>query len=249
MEAYEFSHTKIDEHIQKVGVDIVPSFEIKLDSVKLNDVGTKLRDKYPQFFESLVQSPSQFRIMKKYYFSGKSKLEVATLTTNPRGIVFTFPKLIAAIGEEIEVKNIADTVVDCLSELKQSFPQKKIVRIGLVNEYIFSTKDINACGILCDRFLKLPIPSGSDVQLRINLRTDEYNRVIEMKPVQKVQPVPEISGRMQNVGYGLRVKVDFNNIEVNKDLDDTSIFRTIHDAQRYNENNLYEFLNGKTGGE
>ena len=243
MEQFQFSVAKIDDHVVKVGVDFRPAFEPKLDFSKLNMIGQELRDEYPQLFESLVQSTSEFRIMKKFFFAGTTEVEVATLLTTPRGIIFNFPKRIAAIGEEIEYSHIDDTVVQCLARIKAGFPQKRIIRVGLVNEYIFDTADVDACRILCDRFIKLPSPPGGQVKLRINNRTDEYNRIIEMMPVQKLQRLPEMPGKAQSVGYGLKVKVDFNNIDTSNNLEQADIYRIIHEGQTYNEKELYDFLN------
>lgn len=243
MDQYQFSSARIDEHIVKVGVDIRPVFEPKLDHKKLYDIGQELQDTYPQLFESLVQSPSEFRVMKKFLFTNNNaEVEVATLSTTPRGVVFTFPKMLAAIGEEIEIENIDDIVVDCLGKIKKVFPHKKIVRVGLVNEYIFDTVDHDSCKLICDRFVRLSsVPS--EIQFRINNPTDDHNRIIEMKALQKIGPVPEIPGHSQNVGYGIRVVVDFNNRNIDDHLEKMNIYTIIHDGQRYNEKELYDFLN------
>lgn len=242
MDQYQFSVAKIDEHIVKVGVDIRPVFEPKLDHKKLYEIGQELQDTYPQLFESLVQSPSEFRIMKKFLFTGNAEAEVPTLTTTPRGIVFTFPKMFAAIREEIEIENIDDIVVECLRKLKNYFPHKKIIRVGLINEYIFDTIDHNSYKLICERFTRLKtVPS--EIQLRINNPTDDHNRIIEMQPVQKIRQIPEIPGRQQNVGYGIKIMVDFNNRNTEEDLEQVKIYSIIHEGQRYNDIELYSFLN------
>jgi hypothetical protein len=249
MEQFEFSPAKIDDHIVKVGVDLRPPFEPKLDHSKLYYIGKQLQDAYPQLFESLVQSPSEFRIMKKFLFTGSTEAEVPTLATSPRGIVFTFPKRIAAVNEEVVIDHIDDIVVQCLQRIKTGFPQKKNIRTGLINEYIFDTADQDACRILCERFTKLHSPPGGDVRIRINNRTDDYNRIIEMQPLQKIKAMPEIPSKSQNVGYGLKVKVDFNNCDTSKDLEQVQVYTIIHEGQKYNEKGLYDFLNGVAGGQ
>ena len=249
MEQYEFTFAKIDDHLIKMGVDIRPVFEPKLDYSKLYLLGQQLCEEFPQLFESLVQAPSEFRIMKKFIFPGNAEAEVATLTTTTRGVVFNFPRRISAINEEVEISHIDDIVIECLKKLRLTFPQKKIIRAGLVNEYIFDTVDIDSGKLLCERFTKLKLPPGGDVRLRINRRTDEYNRIIEMQPVYKIQAVPEIPGQQQKVGHGLQVRVDFNNIDMSKNLDQSQIYKIIHDGQKFNDNELYKFLNCETGGE
>ena len=246
MEPYKFTRAKIDEHIVKIGVDIRPVLELKLDHERLYHVGKELTNDYPELFESLVQSPAEFRIMKKFLFTGSREAELVTLVTTPRGLVFIFPKLLSAIGEEIDFDNIADRAVECLQKIKRSFPHKKIIRVGIVNEYIFDTADQDACKIICERFTKFSA-NPAELLLRINKQTDDYNRIIEMQPLQKIQNMPELSGRPQNVGYGLKVKVDFNNIDTIKELEKVKIYEIIHSGQEYNEKELYDFLNSQTG--
>ena len=249
MESFNFSKVKIDDHMEKVGVDIRPVFEPKLDYGKFYEIGKELRDEFPALFESLVQSPSDFRIMKKFFFPGNAEAEVPTLTTTQRGIVFTFPRRISALNEEVEINKIDDIVVQCLNRLRRAFPHKNIIRVGLVNEYIYDTADIDAGQLICQRFMKFPTPPGGDVQLKVNLRLDDYNRTIEMVPVHKIQPVPEIPGQSQSIGHGLRVKTDFNNIDMSKNLEQAQIYTIIHEGQRFNEKDLYGFLNNTKGEE
>jgi len=246
MQTHKFSNHRIDEQIIKVGVDIRPPFEPKLDFSKLLFAGSILKEDYPQLFESLVQAPAEFRIMKKFFFTGNREIEAATLTTTSRGIVFTFPKRIAAINEEIEMDNFCDIAVESLEKIQRDFPQKKIIRVGLVNEYIFDTAGEDAREIICERFTKLS-PAPNELLLRINYQTDDYNRIIEMQPLLKIKPVPEIPGRAQGVGYGLQVKVDFNNRDTSGAIDRDVIYRIIRDAEKYNRTDLYVFLNGGEG--
>jgi hypothetical protein len=56
-------------------------------------------------------------------------------------------------------------------------------------------------------------------------------------------------GKSQSVGHGLRVKTDFNNIGMNKNLESIDIYTIIHEGQKFNEGTLYNFLNAKIGGE
>ena len=84
--------------------------------------------------------------------------------------------------------------------------------------------------------------------MRINNCTDDYNRIIEMQPLHKVKPIPEIPNRTQSVGYGLKVKVDFNNRDTSENLEQMDVYKIIHEGQNYNENELYQFLNSNTGG-
>jgi len=163
--------------------------------------------------------------------------------------VFAFPRRIAALGEELELGPIDDLIIECLKKFRMVFPEKKIIRVGLVNEYIFDTADLDSARIICERFTRLPVPVGGEIRLRINHRNDDFNRVIEIEAVKKLEQVPEIPGHIQAAGHGVKVKVDFNNVDMSKNLDDGAVLRILHEGRRYNESELYAFLNGSAGGD
>jgi len=246
---FQFTRAKIDDHAEKVGVDIRPVIEFKLDREKLYKVGGELIDAHPNLFESLIQSPTDFRIAKKFIFPGKGEAELPTLSFTQRGPVFTFPRRIGPLEEELELGQIDDVVIDCLKRFRGVFPEKMFLRVGLVNEYIFDTADLDSAKIICKRFTKLPVPVGGEIRLRINRRNDDFNRIIEMQAMKKLEQVPEVPGQVQAVGYAVKVKVDFNNADMSGNLDDGAILRILHEGRHYNESDLYAFLNGSFGGE
>lgn len=248
-EPFKFSKSKIDEHTEKVGADIRPVIECKLDQEKLFHIGKELRDKYPNLFESLVQSPTEFNIRKKFIFPGKGEADLLTLAVTPRGVVFVFPRILSIFEEEIQLNNIRDISLDGLKIFRETFPGKVICRVGLVNEYIFNTGPEQSIDLVCKRFTKVVIPPNGEIVLSINRPDDDYNRKIQLQPVLKVEKVPEIPDRQQIQSYGVKVVVDFNNRDMSKNLDDDKILSIIHRAQQYNEKELYDFLNGSFGGE
>jgi len=248
-EFFEFSHTKIDDHVEKIGVDIRPAIEIKLDREKLYRFGLELIDAYPHLFESLVQSPVDYRITKKFIFTGKGEAEIPTLSFTPRGLVFTFPRRLAVFGEEVELEDLDGIVVECIKKFRAKFPEKTIVRVGLVNEYVFATDGLSGARIICDRFTKLTAPVSGEVMFRMNLATDDFNRIIEVEAVRKLEQIAEIPGQIQLAGHGVKVKVDMNNRDLSKNLDYGSILNILHEARSFNKRDLYGFLNRPPGGE
>mgnify|MGYP001574160240 CR=1 FL=1 len=247
-ETFKFSQTKIDEHTIKVGVDIRPVIECKLDRVKLFDVGQKLVDKYPNLFESLVQSPTEFLIRKKFIFPGKGEIDLPTLAITPRGVVFIFPQILSMFEEEIKLNNIDDVSLDGLKIFRGSFPGKIFCRVGLVNEYVFNTGHMDSTELICSRFTKIKVPHNGEIFLSINRPDDDYNRKIQLKAVQKTEKNPDIPGVDQVQAYGVQVIVDFNNRDMSKDLDDDRILGILHKARQFNSKELYDFLNVSSGG-
>ena len=65
---FSFGPNHIDDHMEKVGVDVRPVIECKMERTKLFEFGNRLVDQYPGLFESLVQSPNDFQIRKKFIF-------------------------------------------------------------------------------------------------------------------------------------------------------------------------------------
>ncbi|MCK5269309.1 MAG: hypothetical protein KAJ46_00935 [Sedimentisphaerales bacterium] len=246
---FEFSPTFIDDHTEKVGIDIRPVIEYKLDRHKLFEFGNRLVDKYPNLFESLVQYPSEFLIRKKFIFPGKGEIDLPTMAISQRGPVFIFPRKIVAFEEETDLGQLDVIVVDCLKIFKQTFPGKKVLRVGQVNEYIFNTSQLDSTKLISERFTRFNVPSNGEIRLRINCPSDDHNRVIELEAVRKIETIPEIPDRSQTKGYGVKVTVDFNNREMSKDLDMDDIRTILHHANEYNQNNLYQFLKCSSEGE
>jgi hypothetical protein len=242
-EHYTFSKTKIEEYTEKVGVDIRPVIEFRLDREKLFDIGQKLVDKYPNLYESLTQSPTDFRISKKFIFPGKGEAEITTLAITQRGPVFIFPHKIAVLGEEIELNDVYDIAAECIKIFHNIFPKKKLLRVGLVTEYIFDTADLDSTKLIAERFTKVHVVP-QEIMLSINCPTDDHNRKIQIEALRKLEPMSEIPGRMETKGYGVKVMVDFNNREMTRDLNPGDILRILHEGKQYNQEEIYEFLNG-----
>ncbi len=56
--------------------------------------------------------------------------------------------------------------------------------------------------------------------------------------------MPNIPDAEDVKAYGLSVSVDFNNRDMTKSLDNDEMRAVIQDSIRYNERELYDFLNG-----
>jgi len=242
-EPFQFTKSKVDDHTVRVGVDVRPVIEPKLDRVKLHEVGNKLVEEYPNLYESLVQSPTEFRITKKFLFPGKGEAELPTLVITQRGPVFVFPRKIAVLQDEVDLNNINDVVVNCLRIFREQFPERAFIRVGLINEYVYDTGPVDSVRLISERFTRIVVPDNGEIRLRINKPTDDYNRIVELQALRKLERVPEISDRFQTQGFGVSVHVDFNNRDTSSPVTDDKILRVLYDGQQYNEKELYQFLN------
>lgn len=248
-EPFKFSSSKIDDHTEKVGVDIRPVIECKLEQTKFFDFGRKLVDKHPNLFESLVQSPTDFHIRKKFIFPGKGEADLSTLGITQKGLVFIFPRRVGILEEETELNTVGDVVLGCLKIFRGVFPEKKVFRVGLVNEYIFNTGLLEGTRLISERFTKLHVPPEGEITIVINRPTDDYNKRIHLEAVRRIEAIPEMPGRAQTKNYGVRVIVDINNRDMSQDMNEGNILAVLHEAQQYNDKELYEFLNSLGGEE
>jgi len=249
MPDFKFSVNRIDDHVEKIGVDVRPILEIKLEKTKLFDFANELIEKYPMLFESTVLSKNEFSMRKKFIFPGKGDLDVVTLGVTERGFVLILPRKVAALEEETNLGDTCEIVPDVLKLFRRYFPQKHIIRVGQVQEYVFDLGDVDGVKFLAKQFTKIKMPANGELKIRVNRPTDDYNRAIEMQPVQKVKRMPEMPDRQQVLGHGLKVNVDFNNRDMSTNLQNNDIRSILYESIAFNKKGLYEFLNRETGGE
>lgn len=242
--AYQITKSKIEDHIEKIGVDVRPIIEHKLEESHLYSLYRDLVETYPNLFESLLKSPSDLQIKKKMVFPGKGELDISTMAITPRGPVFVIPRKLSIVGEETNIGDIIDIAITCIDIFRKNFPHKTMCRVGHVNEYIFTLGTEPSVSFIAERFTRMTVPPNGELNIRVNAPTDDYNRVIQLQPVVKKQSMPNIPEAEDVKAYGLSVSVDFNNRDMTKSLDNDNIRAVIQDSIRYNERELYDFLNG-----
>jgi len=249
MQDFKFSVNRIDDHVERIGVDVRPILEIKLEKTKLFDFANKLIEEYPMLFESTVLSKNEFSMRKKFIFPGKGELDVVTLGVTERGLVLILPRKVAALEEETDLGDTCQIVPGVLKLFREYFPHKHIIRVGQVHEYVFDLGSVDGVRFLAKQFTKINMPANGELKIRVNRPTDDYNRIIEMQPVRKVKRMPEIPDTQQVLGHGLKVSVDFNNRDMSTNLQNSNIMSILYESIEFNKKGLYEFLNRETGGE
>jgi len=244
MARYLLTKSKIEDHIEKIGVDVRPVIERKLEDSHLYQFYQDLVEKYPNLFESLLKSPADMQIRKKLVFPGKGEVDVSTLVITQRGPVFIIPRKLSLFDEQTSLEDIIDIAITCIDVFRRDFPHKVICRVGHLNEYIFTLGSEISGPFLAERFTRIKIPPNGEINIRVNRPTDDYNRIIQLQPVVKKQIQPNISGTEDVKAYGLNVIVDFNNRDMSQDLNNDDIRAIIQASIQYNEDELYSFLNG-----
>jgi hypothetical protein len=241
---YSITTSKIENHIEQIGVNVNPIIENKLEEPHLFRLYQDLAEKLPNLFESLLKSPTELQIRKKLVFPGKGEIDVITMVIKQSGPVFMIPRKISFFDEQTSFGDIIDIAITCIDIFRKNFPHKPIRRVGHINEYIFTLGTEISVPFLAKRFTRIKVPSNGEIDIRVNRPTDDHNRNIRLRPVVKKQLQPNIPGIEDVKAYGLSVSVDFNNRDMSQDLSNDDIRSIIQTSIQYNEKDLYAFLNG-----
>lgn len=241
---YPITTSKIEDHVEQIGVNVNPIIENKLEEPHLFRLYQELAEKLPNLFESLLKSPTELQVRKKLVFPGKGEIDVVTMVIKQSGPVFMIPRKISVFDEQTSFGDIIDIAIKCIDIFRKNFPHKPIRRVGHINEYIFTLGTERSVPFLAKRFTRITVPPNGEIDIRVNRPTDDYNRNIRLRPVVKKQMQPNISGIEDVKAYGLSVSVDFNNRDMSRDLNNDDIRAIIQESIKYNEKDLYEFLNG-----
>jgi len=243
---FEFAEPVVDEHIEKIGLDVRPTIEIGMEKTRIYDLYRDVNEKYPDFFDTLQMSPSQFEIKKKFVVPGRGEAELATFAMTKRGFCVTIPRRIAALDSELDVPLTDETdkrIAEVLKIFLKHFPTRKVLRVGKVHDYVFDCGQTDSTLLVAQKFTKITAPK--EIFVRFNLRTEKYNRVFQIEPVLKQgrteQGTPEIRG------FGIRVSIDFNNCNMSEALDIDQIRVILHSANDFHGQEAFELLNNMGG--
>jgi hypothetical protein len=243
---YCFKDNLIDQNFVKIAFNVMPLIELSVETTHLFELGRELKNKYPNLFESLVESPSEFSIRKKFTIFGQGEVEQKTLVIGQFGMELNFPLKLAAFQDK-EICNVPDKsdIIKIVNCFKNHIHNKKILRVGYIDERYYSVDTGSSVPLIRERFTHIAqdkIPDDGEIFLRFNLCTDDYNRVVSIESVVKKALLP--SGQTASTaGHGIKVVIDFNNRSVEQDLDENHIVNIIANANIYIKNNLPDFLN------
>lgn len=241
-----FEKTKIAQHILSYGVDVRPALALKADKTKLTDYCNWLTDEFPEVFETLLIGPQKLVIHKAFTASHKKQVELPTFTLTERGPVYTFPiKIQVEEVEDFDVPNKDDIFAKALKRFRQTFADRRVPRVGVVNEIIFDCGTVNATHIISDGLNKQRWKDGiKSVKIRLENPKNGNNVTTEIWPVLAKKVQSDGSGTsQQNVGYGISVKLDINNRDMSGDLTETDIRGIIGFSSGFLSDEFYSFLN------
>jgi len=244
MGSYEFTDAKIAHWYQKIGADVRPPIEIRLDEERFQAFSKWARKEHPQLFDRMVVGKQQFQMLKTLEYPGKPNADAVTYTMTERGPVIVVPRRISEIDLEPDLPEINEVFVDCMKHFLREFPGRRVIRVGKINEYIFDCGDTNSLELVAKNFSQIEVPDEGEISIRFNLPDDRHNRIfmiqhMEQKRVQPGQP-------MEHMGFGVKVVVDVNNRDVTKGMAEADWLTVLNTADIYNREDVFNVLNCRT---
>lgn len=251
MERYLFREELITQHITKYGVDIRPVIHAKNELPKLQQYGNWLIDEYPNAFESQYSGPNEFHINKKFQLAGNgATVEMPTFMLSNRGVIYVFPeKIFINQSYDIDFPDRRDIMFrKALGTLNEIIPLRKTHRVGVIHEIIFDTGATDSLEILFDALRKDTWTIGLvHTTIKLKYIEDGKNRLIELSPVHTsmVQKPGLPADITQSQSYGIQVRIDINNVDMSKQMDEDEIAGILMAAEAYVPQRLIDFLNGE----
>jgi hypothetical protein len=244
---YEFNIEQITQHVVKYGVDVRPTISISDDKAKLQDYCNRLIEQFPQAFETIVFGPSQLRVQKTFVLAGDKRIDLPTFLLTGRGPVFTFPLRLFIDGvHNIDMPDRDKIFRKALEELRDTLADKRIPRVGVINELIFDTGEINSVQILASS-LKSDLwrERLKNLTIRLQTPTQDKNINLEIRPTFAKQAGKEVLEYGENIRFGLIVSIDINNLQTTNDITSAEINDILTFANEYVPDEIIKFLNNE----
>lgn len=245
---YQFDIEHISQHIVKYGVDIRPTIVLEQDKTKIQDYCNWLIEQFPEVFETLLAGPKHLHVQRTFVLAGGKRVELPTFVLTSRGPVFTFPqRLYVGQAHDLDIHNKDKIFRKALDELRARFPERAVLRVGVVNEFVFDTGRINSLEIIASN-LKNGVWRERIKNLRLLLEAPREGKNInlELRPTY-LRPTRRGDATVpdEDMKFGIIVNVDINNQQIKEDLTRAKINDILAFANDYVPEELIRFLNNE----
>ena len=215
----EITAGDIVQHVASFGIDTYPPVDLAVERTRLNMFYEEASKRWPELYDELRVSSSDFRIAGKLAGARGDKGRSATVDTfalRPRGPVFMFPLVLA---DPVNETGLEPDFLAKFAEVRELFfsaiPERKIMRLGLVRTAVLATGDTPCRGVLTSStaFGNAELFGGN---MLLVFRDDLCNVRLTLEPVAGTRTTQLPVGKQvrEQVGFGLRVELDVNNREV-----------------------------------
>lgn len=234
----------IHQYLLRFGLDLFPPLELANEQFRAQSLYRALVESWPQFFAKLSLSAGEFVISRRFPV-GSAEAEVPAFTYTPRGPVVVMPIKLAgySVPGSDEHKLVAD-FQNILGIIRNVFPGREVLRIGLVRELVFSTGETRADPVLLpvsDEFGGARFIGGES---QLVFRDSICNIRVHLKPGEIRQRLESPIGiaRENHLAFGLNVEFDVNNVEM-RPLQDADIAQVLERAKSLWPGALLDYLN------
>jgi hypothetical protein len=245
---YQFDKENISQHIVKFGVHIQPTISPKDDKTKLQDYCNWLIGQFPEVFETLIVGPNQLQVQKVFVLASTKRLEMPTLVLTGRGPVLTLPQRVFIDQiHDLDIPEKDKIFRRAIDELRVRFSDRKVLRVGVVHEFVFDTGQINSLEIIASN-LKNDLWREAIKSLRILLEMPREGKNInlEIRPTYVSRAATSSENvPIQDIRFGIIVNVDINNQQIKGDLTKAEINDILAFANDYVPEEMIKFLNNE----
>lgn len=212
----------LGQHVVQFGLDVYPQVDIASERTRLNIFFEEIHNRWPDIYDKLVSSDTEFKVSNKFYAGGSDARGTApgipteTFALVPRrGPVLVFPIILPVLGATgIEEGRCAEIFSAVRTLFFEAIPNRKILRVGLVRTVIFDTGNDNCLGFLTSdtSFCGARLMKGG---LSLRFKDAKCNVSLDLQPMEKrsAAQLPIGARVTEHQGYGLGVQLDVNNAD------------------------------------
>lgn len=247
MESAVLSTNDLIQHTVTFGMDIYPPVELQNERTRLNMFYEEARAGWPNLFDQLVTSESEFRISMKFRkrreVEGQAISSDTFVLTN-RGPVFVFPlRLPDPVGDTGIEASLREDFTQLRKMFFSAFAPRVVMRLGLVRDLVFATGRTKCHELIADQvcFANAALVGG---QTTVTFRDSKHNHLIMVEPVSLARTTQLAVGPpvREDAGYGLHVRFDINNFDMQQPLQEADIQAVLDRATSLWPDELLEYL-------
>ncbi len=244
---YQFDKENISQHVVKYGVDVRPAVSVRDEKARLQDYCNRLIEQFPEVFETIIVGPRDLRVQKAFVLPNGGRVELPTFLLTARGPVFTFPqRMFINEVQDINISEKDRIFRKALEQLRSTFTSITVPRVGVVNEIVFDTGEINSVEILASNLKgDLWRERIRNLTIRLQAPAQEKNINLEIRPTQARRTGKADMAVGENIRFGLIVNVDINNLQIKNNLTAAEINDILAFADDYVPDELIKFLNNE----
>lgn len=248
-EALKISYQDLVQHVVTYGLDIFPPLDVRNEVTRTHDLFQSLQDRWPELYQELNFRPQsgELKVLALFEFR-KGSVKFPTLTLTQRGPIFAFPRRFPdPLGEYDYKENLDEVFLSSLAVMRTTFPGLDVLRLGLVQEAVFSTGKTNSVPYLANRFGTFPKTNPKGGNVTLTFRDDQCNVQIKIETVEiRKQAQVRTIGRVlsDELTYGVKIKLDVNNVEL-RPQEPSDIETTLVRAHGLWPEELLRFINWK----